>query len=377
MSSDAEMAIFGEAAPYLRKSEKERIEAQNKPFDAKSSVFVVHAKESFVKGTVTGRESGKVTVKTEGGEKEGIEWEFIDFGMDLAACIELIEKVLNASAIPEGQFIDSKKASEKLLGSIDVDHTQYRFGHTKVFFKAGLIGLLEEMRDEKLAQLITRTQAMCRGYLMRVEYRRMVERRESIYCIQYNIRSFMNVKHWPWMKLFFKIKPLLKSAESEKEMANMKGEFEKTKEELAKSEAKRKELEEKMVSLLKEKNDLQLQVQAEADSLADAEERCDQLIKTKIQLEAKIKEFRKIQHELEEAEERADIAESQVNKLRVKSREFHSKKIGEEEQMNLVSKNLQSIKQKLAKEKEELKTEVNNLSSSVKSISIITGEAEP
>lgn len=42
----------------------------------------------------------------------------------------------------------------------------------------------------------------------------------------------------------------------------MKEEFEKTKEELAKSEAKRKELEEKMVSLLQEKNDLQLQVQS-------------------------------------------------------------------------------------------------------------------
>lgn len=28
-------------------------------------------------------------------KKEGIEWEFIDFGMDLAACIELIEKVGN------------------------------------------------------------------------------------------------------------------------------------------------------------------------------------------------------------------------------------------------------------------------------------------
>lgn len=25
--------------------------------------------------------------------REGIHWEFIDFGMDLAACIELIEKV--------------------------------------------------------------------------------------------------------------------------------------------------------------------------------------------------------------------------------------------------------------------------------------------
>lgn len=39
---------------------------------------------------------------------------------------------MNASVIPEGQFIDNKKASEKLLGSIDVDHDQYRFGHTKV-----------------------------------------------------------------------------------------------------------------------------------------------------------------------------------------------------------------------------------------------------
>nr|XP_021153501.1 myosin heavy chain, skeletal muscle, adult-like [Columba livia] len=68
MSSDAEMAVFGGAAPHLRKSEKERIEAQNKPFDAKSSVFVVHPKESFVKGSIQSRESGKVTVKTEAGE---------------------------------------------------------------------------------------------------------------------------------------------------------------------------------------------------------------------------------------------------------------------------------------------------------------------
>ena len=67
MSSDAEMAVFGEAAPYLRKSEKERIEAQNKPFDAKSSVFVVDPKESYVKATVQSREGGKVTAKTEGG----------------------------------------------------------------------------------------------------------------------------------------------------------------------------------------------------------------------------------------------------------------------------------------------------------------------
>ncbi|XP_044530086.1 myosin-8 isoform X5 [Gracilinanus agilis] len=256
-------------------------------------------------------------------------------------------KVLNASAIPEGQFIDSKKASEKLLGSIDVDHTQYKFGHTKVFFKAGLLGLLEEMRDDKLAQIITRTQAVCRGFLMRVEYQKMLQRREALFCIQYNVRAFMNVKHWPWMKLFFKIKPLLKSAETEKEMATMKEEFEKTKESLAKSEAKRKELEEKMVSLLKEKNDLQLQVQSEADSLADAEERCEQLIKNKIQLEAKIKELT----------ERAEDEEEVNAELTAKKRKL-------EDECSELKKDIDDLELTLAKvEKEKHATEnkVKNL----------------
>ncbi|XP_075415283.1 myosin-8 [Tenrec ecaudatus] len=256
-------------------------------------------------------------------------------------------KVLNASAIPEGQFIDSKKASEKLLASIDIDHTQYKFGHTKVFFKAGLLGLLEEMRDEKLAQIITRTQAVCRGFLMRVEYQKMLQRREALFCIQYNIRAFMNVKHWPWMKLFFKIKPLLKSAETEKEMATMKEEFAKTKDELAKSEAKRKELEEKMVTLLKEKNDLQLQVQSEADALADAEERCEQLIKNKIQLEAKIKEV------TERAEDEEEI-----------NAELTAKKRKLEDECSELKKDIDDLELTLAKvEKEKHATEnkVKNL----------------
>ena len=41
--------------------------------------------------------------------------------------------------------MDNTKAAEKLLGSIDVDHTQYKFGHTKVCIcvSDGLKGLIE------------------------------------------------------------------------------------------------------------------------------------------------------------------------------------------------------------------------------------------
>ncbi|XP_037131844.1 myosin-7 isoform X2 [Syngnathus acus] len=256
-------------------------------------------------------------------------------------------RILNPAAIPEGQFIDSKKGAEKLLGSLDIDHNQYKFGHTKVFFKAGLLGQLEEMRDDRLSLIITGIQSRSRGLLARMEYQKIVERRDALLVIQWNIRAFMGVKNWPWMKLFFKIKPLLRSAEAEKEMANMKEEFLKLKEAYAKSESRRKELEEKMVSLLQEKNDLQLQVQAEQDNLADAEERCEGLIKHKIQMEAKAKEL----------SERLEDEEEMNAELTAKKRKL-------EDECSELKKDIDDLELTLAKvEKEKHATEnkVKNL----------------
>ncbi|XP_062261366.1 myosin-7-like [Platichthys flesus] len=256
-------------------------------------------------------------------------------------------RILNPNAIPEGQFIDNKKAAEKLLGSLDIDHNQYKLGHTKVFFKAGLLGQLEEMRDDRLALIITGIQARSRGLLARIEFQKIVERRDAIFVIQWNIRAFMGVKNWPWMKMYFKIKPLLKSAENEKEMANMKEEFTKLKEAYAKSEARKKELEEKMVSLLQEKNDLQLQVQSEQDNLSDAEERCEGLIKSKIQLEAKAKELT----------ERLDDEEEMNAELTAKKRKL-------EDECSELKKDIDDLELTLAKvEKEKHATEnkVKNL----------------
>nr|XP_055038875.1 myosin-7 [Misgurnus anguillicaudatus] len=256
-------------------------------------------------------------------------------------------RILNPAAIPEGTFIDSRKGAEKLLGSLEIDHNQYKFGHTKVFFKAGLLGTLEEMRDDRLALIITNIQARARGILSRIEFQKLVDRRDALLVIQWNVRAFMCVKNWPWMKLYFKIKPLLRSAEAEKEMANMKEEFLKLKEAYAKSEARRKELEEKMVTLLQEKNDLQLQVQAEQDNLCDAEERCEGLIKSKIQLEAKVKELT----------ERVEDEEEMNAELTAKKRKL-------EDECSELKKDIDDLELTLAKvEKEKHATEnkVKNL----------------
>ena len=64
MSGDSEMECFGPAAVYLRKPEKERMEAQNTPFDAKTAYFVTEPKEMYLKGKLIKKEGGKATVET-------------------------------------------------------------------------------------------------------------------------------------------------------------------------------------------------------------------------------------------------------------------------------------------------------------------------
>ncbi|NIG58043.1 myosin-7-like [Pontoporia blainvillei] len=85
-------------------------------------------------------------------------------------------QVLNPSVISHG-FVDNKKASELLLGGIDLDVNEYKIGHTKVFFRAGVLAKLEDMRDERLAKIMTMLQSRLRGFLMRVEFKKMLERR--------------------------------------------------------------------------------------------------------------------------------------------------------------------------------------------------------
>ena len=63
MSTDAEMAAYGKAAVFLRKPEKERIEAQTRPFDAKAVCYVVDEKELYLKATIVKRDKDQVTVK--------------------------------------------------------------------------------------------------------------------------------------------------------------------------------------------------------------------------------------------------------------------------------------------------------------------------
>ena len=60
---DSDMATYGPAAIYLRKPEKERLEAQTMPFDAKSACYVPDKEELYLKAKVLKRDGANVTVE--------------------------------------------------------------------------------------------------------------------------------------------------------------------------------------------------------------------------------------------------------------------------------------------------------------------------
>ncbi|KAM9346155.1 myosin-16-like [Symphorus nematophorus] len=199
--------------------------------------------------------------------------------------------ILNPNVIPKG-FVDNKKASELLLSSVGLDNMEYRIGHTKVFFRAGILAKLEDMRDERLAKIMTMLQAQLRGTLMRIEFKKMVDRRIALMAIQRNVRKFLQLRFWGWWKLYNKVKPLLMVARQEETFKAKEEELRVAVEKVKELEGKIKDLEEKMVTLSQEKNDLALALAAEQDTLGDAEERATQLMHQKVQLEEAVQDLR-------------------------------------------------------------------------------------
>ena len=160
--------------------------------------------------------------------------------------------ILAPNAIPKG-FVDAKKATENIVKEIQLSEEMYRLGTTKVFFKAGVLGQLEDMRDVALSKIIATLQAQIRGYVMRKEYKRMLDQRLALSVLQRNCRKYLSLRNWPWWKLYTKVKPLLSVARQEEEMKKLEDEYKALKEAFEKEEKLRKDTEESNAKLTKGK----------------------------------------------------------------------------------------------------------------------------
>ncbi|XP_076373054.1 myosin heavy chain, muscle-like isoform X2 [Tachypleus tridentatus] len=199
--------------------------------------------------------------------------------------------ILAPNAVPKGSFVDAKNATEKILEAIQLEANDFRSGHTKVFFRAGVLGRLEEMRDERLSKIISWLQSWIRWYQCKKEFKKLKEQRIALLIIQRNLRKFLQLRNWLWWKLYSKVKPLLSIARVEDELRALEEKLKSTTEALDKEEKLRKDLEAQNVKILQEKNDLYMQLEAERSSSGDVEERLTKALTQKGDLESQIQEL--------------------------------------------------------------------------------------
>ncbi|XP_017857508.1 PREDICTED: myosin heavy chain, muscle isoform X31 [Drosophila arizonae] len=186
---------------------------------------------------------------------------------------------------------DPKKCGQLILESTTLDPDMYRIGHTKVFFRAGVLGQMEEFRDERLGKIMSWMQAWARGYLARKGFKKLQEQRVALKVVQRNLRKYLQLRTWPWYKLWQKIKPLLNVSRIEDEIARLEEKAKKA-EELHAAEVKvRKELEALNAKLLAEKTALLDSLSGEKGQLQDFQERNAKLTAQKNDLENQLRDI--------------------------------------------------------------------------------------
>merc|ERR1740128_800702 len=129
--------------------------------------------------------------------------------------------ILGASLVAKAK--NDKAAAGAVLDLIKLPAEKFRLGHTKVFFRAGILGVMEETREDKIGEVLSWLQAGARGKASRMQFKKLQDQKLALYCCQRTIRNYYIGKTWQWWAIWLAIKPNLKCTQFGKYKAEYEG----------------------------------------------------------------------------------------------------------------------------------------------------------
>merc|ERR1719189_680358 len=119
---------------------------------------------------------------------------------------------------------DLKECTKIILSSIEAMNDKWRLGHTKVFFRAGAVGCVEESREECIKAILNYIQGLARGYCGRMEYKKLIYKKEMIPIMQRNMKKYLFFRDWTWYFLVNGTKRFIGQVDMEAEIAALEEE---------------------------------------------------------------------------------------------------------------------------------------------------------
>ncbi|XP_047492663.1 myosin heavy chain, muscle-like isoform X3 [Penaeus chinensis] len=197
--------------------------------------------------------------------------------------------------------VPPRPSAEMILDYVKLEPNQYRYGQNKVFFRAGVLGQLEEIRDDRLAKIISWLQSWIRGYTSRKAYKKLQEQRVALIVVQRNLRKYLQLRTWAWYRLWQKVKPLLNVTRIEDEIRALEEKAAKAEENYERESKLRKELEAANLALLEEKNNLMVALESTKGNVSEYLDKQAKLQSQKADLEAQLNETTERLQQEEEA----------------------------------------------------------------------------
>merc|ERR1712061_691102 len=262
--------------------------------------------------------------------------------------------ILAAAAVAKAK--KDKDAAGAVMKTIKLDPEKFRLGHTKVFFRAGILGYMEEVREDKIGSVLALLQAQARGKTSRMVFKKMQDQKLALYCLQRTIRNYYIGKTWLWWQLWLAIKPNLKCTK----FAQYKAEYE---EKIAIAEANI----DKAVSdcnkvkavydrLSNEKNELVLALQSGGSAVQEIIDKTNRIEGMKNDLQKQLDEtngrIRGEEDQISNLESQASKVRSEADRLKGEVKQLEQQMEACEEDKMTKDNQIRTLKEEIAHQEE-------------------------
>jgi len=262
--------------------------------------------------------------------------------------------ILAAGAVAKAK--NDKAAAKAVLDTIKLEAEKYRLGHTKVFFRAGILGYMEEVREDRIGSVLSWLQGQARGKASRLVFKKMQDQKLALYCLQRTIRNWHIGKTWLWWQLWLAIKPNLKctkfaqyKAEYEEKIAIAEANIDKAVAECNKVTAEHDRL-------LNEKNDLVLALQSGGSAVQDIIDKTNRIEAMKNDVQKQLDDTNmRIKGEEEQKaviNQQAAKVKSEADKLRGETKTLESQMEACEEDKMTKDSQIRTLKEEIAHQEE-------------------------
>jgi len=164
---------------------------------------------------------------------------------------------------------NDKLAAGAVLEEIKLDKEKYRLGHTKVFFRAGILGFMEEVREDRIGTVLAWLQAGARGKASRMAFKKLQDQKLALYCCQRAIRNWRIGKTWRWWTIWTAIKPNLKCTQFGKYKAEFENKIALAEANIDKALADREKVQAINDTLVAQKNEVSLALSSGGNAVQD------------------------------------------------------------------------------------------------------------